>query len=348
MALSYFCLCKIAGNFNFIYQKIIFIIIVIFISVISYHFVEKKFRRDDFSLKYFTFFIFFALSLLILSSSYILFKNGNLKNYPNIITKYDYKTWEKLKLNGRICFESSRICEFNEHIPNKIFLIGDSIAGSLAFDLKNRLLNKNYNFNSATIGCWYLPDFNEFDDTVRYLNEINNECSFIRQNYIKNTILNTDKSIVILSGNLPQENSKHINNKINFEDGIIKSINDLINLGHYVFLVYPLPFLDYNPIEKLVNDDNLRNRIPIFSKNIDKYFIESKKEISILNRINHPNVIKIYPHKVFCDTFVKEKCVFNNENHLYFIDELHPSYEGSVLINKLIIKEIDKIYLKNH
>ena len=272
-----------------------------------------------------------------------MFNNGNVKNYPEIISKYDYKTWNLLKLNGRICFESSKFCNFYNKRKNKIFLLGDSVAGSLSYDLKEKLSNSKYGFVSAAIGCWYLPNFNEFDISKRYFNEINNECSALRQNDLRNQILNTNNSIVVLAGKLPRDNSIHVNKKIDYKEGIKKSILELADKGHYVLLVYPLPNLDFNPLDKLINNYKLNKSISIFTKPISNYFDENNIDYDLLNNINHKNIIKIYPDKVFCNSFKKNQCVFNDNNNLFDVDEQHPSLEGSQLINNLILKEINKL-----
>ena len=341
-----FAYARLSDNFNYLYQKIILIIIVFFISIISYHSIENLFRSKYVPLKYFLTFISISLLLIISSSIYLISAKGNIKNYPEIISKYDYKTWNLLKLNGRICFESSVICEFNSKIENKIILIGDSVAGSLSFDLKNKLVDKDYNFTSATIGCWYLPEFNEFDIAPRYLNEINNECSANRQNYIRSKIIDNDKNIVILAGKLPESNSLHVNNEIDYILGVKNSILELTSRGHYVILIYPLPSLSFNPLKDLLSKNYKTEDIPIYSQQLQKYFNNFKKEYEILDDINHQNLIKVYPHKIFCNTYKKNECVFNDNKNLFFIDEVHPSLEGSSLINDIILEEINKIYSK--
>ena len=56
----------------------------------------------------------------------------------------------------------------------------------------------------------------------------------------------------------------------------------------------------------------------------------------------------LYPHKLFCDTVIKERCVTHDENNTYYFDSDHPSLKGSEMINDLIMKEIEKIELSNN
>ena len=191
-----------------------------------------------------------------------------------------------------------------------------------------------------------MPEFNEFDIAPRYLNEINNECSANRQNYIRSKIIDNDKNIVILAGKLPESNSLHVNNEIDYILGVKNSILELTSRGHYVILIYPSPSLSFNPLKDLLSKNYKTEDIPIYSQQLQKYFNNFKKEYEILDDINHQNLIKVYPHKIFCNTYKKNECVFNDNKNLFFIDEVHPSLEGSSLINDIILEEINKIYSK--
>ncbi|MFL2707232.1 MAG: SGNH hydrolase domain-containing protein, partial [Gammaproteobacteria bacterium] len=61
---------------------------------------------------------------------------------------------------------------------------------------------------------------------------------------------------------------------------------------------------------------------------------------NLLDKINHNNIHKVNPEKVFCPL---DKCIFYDNNYSYIFDTVHASYEGSKLINDLIFKEIEKI-----
>ena len=73
------------------------------------------------------------------------------------------KPWLLLKNDeGQYCHNNKKGCDFNNQSKKKVFLIGDSHAGTLMFDLKNRLVKQNYRFITSTKdGCIYLPGFNK-------------------------------------------------------------------------------------------------------------------------------------------------------------------------------------------
>ena len=95
-----------------------------------------------------------------------------------------------------------------------------------------------------------------------------------------------------------------------------------------------------------VEKDLGKDESPIEIVNIDflKYLKESKKIFEFYDTMNHKNLHKVYPYKKFCNVDLKNKCVGNTQDHLYFIDETHLSKKGSELINIDLIKIIDSIY----
>ena len=60
-----------------------------------------------------------------------------------------------------------------------------------------------------------------------------------------------------------------------------------------------------------------------------------------LDDIENENIYKIYPHEAFCKNDLN-KCLFYDQDKIYFYDYLHPSLEGSSIINNLILNKIKK------
>jgi len=62
------------------------------------------------------------------------------------------------------------------------------------------------------------------------------------------------------------------------------------------------------------------------------------------NETELENLYKIKLESIFCP---KYQCIFYDNKNSYIFDFAHPSYEGSKMINDLVIKEIEKIELKS-
>ena len=68
----------------------------------------------------------------------------------------------------------------------------------------------------------------------------------------------------------------------------------------------------------------------------------------LFDSIEGDNIYRVYPHKLFCDTNVKERCVTHDNKNIFYADDDHPSVKGAEMINDLIMKEIEKIELKSN
>ena len=74
----------------------------------------------------------------------------------------------------------------------------------------------------------------------------------------------------------------------------------------------------------------------------------TKSSFELLDSIQGDNIYRVYPHKLFCDTAIKNRCVTHDDKNIYYADDDHPSLKGAEMINDLIMKEIEKIELKSN
>ena len=80
----------------------------------------------------------------------------------------------------------------------------------------------------------------------------------------------------------------------------------------------------------------------------DVFKKRTQKSFDLLDSIKHPNIIRIYPHKLFCNTIIKDRCLAHDNKDIFYADDDHPSTKGAEMINDLIMKEIEKIELKSN
>ena len=78
-----------------------------------------------------------------------------------------------------------------------------------------------------------------------------------------------------------------------------------------------------------------------------KFIEENNYIFKILDNIKDKNIFRIYPHTLFCDTLVKDRCLTHDNKDIYYSDNNHLSLEGAKLVNELLIKKIDEIFEKN-
>tara|TARA_Y200000002_G_scaffold285882_1_gene240026 strand:- start:885 stop:2777 length:1893 start_codon:yes stop_codon:yes gene_type:complete len=153
-------------------NKIIFILLSFFISLISYVFLEKPFRNIEIiSDKIIIRFSIIGAFVIILFSSLILYSKGLINFYPDdekkILTQIiDYDEYIQEKFNK---YENKK---FENNSKKRVLLIGDSQAKDfLNIVIESGKFN-NYQFSTKLINseCGNLY-FNDFDQYMKYINE---------------------------------------------------------------------------------------------------------------------------------------------------------------------------------
>ena len=243
------------------------LIIIFNLSIFSYFFIEKKFRTNTVSLFY-SIKSIMIFGLLILASALITLsaeKNTNYNFYPTIVKS-------SLIEKGVIEVRDDQLLKSKENSQEKnLFVVGDSHMFVLNRALKKTKLAQNYNLISQTLsgGCFYVHGFNKINYFTR---KKSIACSEEHQEKRKNNFLKKEESIVIIGGRIPlylngdnvQINRFYdkksdllpqdffINNDgISFKDGVKNSIEDLLNKGTKIILIYPVPVLNFNPPKKI-------------------------------------------------------------------------------------------------
>ena len=307
-------------------------IVSIFLAFVTYRFIEKPFREKKVKiLKIKKNHILGGSTILIIITLYSLI-NIQKTQYPTIAQHLYDKTWFATKTYFKPCFQRKTfICSFNENKKNQsVFLIGDSIMASIQEELKNKLIKRNFNFKPMTnAGCDFLAVNNNKKATC-------NKKIFENR---EKEISNKKEAIIILHINYEGVPSQKI--LVDFKNRVKKYLNK----GHRVILIYPIPQMEKN-VSVVIEKNIKNNKIPVNIVNIDlsKYLEKSKYIYTLFNSINHKNLYRTYPHRIFCNTVLKKKCIGNTHNYPYFIDTTHLSKKGSQLINMDLIKIIDSIY----
>jgi peptidoglycan/LPS O-acetylase OafA/YrhL len=355
--LSFMHLLGFNGNFF----SFIGLIISLPLSIITYHFVEKRFRNLSLINNKFCYFSLSLSILIICIFTLFTHKTDGFIDRSKILFKNDMaqKPWEILKnSNNEMChLKINNFCNFNyENSTGNIFLVGDSHMITLGKSLYDYSYQKKINFTSMTNGgCYFFPDFD-------YINLKTKNVGFgcdkkYQLKRVKN-ILSKDNSIIILGGNLNRYLSNtnlngvssdfiFDNSNISFNESFRRNLN-LILENNKVILVYPIPEIPFNPLNKIFESSNslnyqdLKNHIKTnkLKTPLDKYFIRSKNSFDFLDSFNHKNLFKVFPHKSFCDN---TNCFVHNSDRLFYFDSEHLSVSGASILADLIIKKIEEI-----
>jgi peptidoglycan/LPS O-acetylase OafA/YrhL len=335
--------------------KLSLIPILFICSIVSYYFVEKPFRNKKNNLKK-IFLLIITLVFFLISFNYYIINNDGVKTrIPKI---FQIKIREK------------NVNFYQKDNTQKVVLLGDSHAESLEFHL-NQEIKKNDLSLIRFYTQMYLTDFN-------FVNKRTNKKfeSFIEENIKIDNFLKKNSNLIIvfhqrwtlrlletffdneegykeaesdylylepinIKTSSSQERQKYI------REGLLSQMNKIINQGHKLILVYPVPEMGISPtrylFRKYIFDKTLfENSIPIFTGSYEVYKKRNKLIFEILDSIESPNIYRVYPHKSFCDKQIKNRCVANNENNFFYYDDNHLSLQGSKFVVNKIMKEIKK------
>ena len=117
------------------------------------------------------------------------------------------------------------------------------------------------------------------------------------------------------------------------------SIDDILELGKKVVLVYPQPEVGWNVpglVAKILwfGDSFVRpitTSYETFKQRTAIAYIE-------LSSIQSPDLARVYPEKIFCDTFVRGRCAAEDGNNLFYLDDDHLNRIGASMVAKEIVK----------
>jgi peptidoglycan/LPS O-acetylase OafA/YrhL len=155
------------------------------------------------------------------------------------------------------------------------------------------------------------------------------------------------------------------NQKALVQGSIRLTIQNLLEQGHVVVLVYPIPEVGWHVSEEVVRRARVLNeavdaRGEIFSKirkrilpqlnlwplnspvttSYEVYVDRTQSSFDALDSVTGDHIIRIYPHKIFCDEREGGRCVTHDDNTIFYVDDDHLSSAGALLVTGEIMKEI--------
>jgi len=340
----------------------ILIFFVILISSLSYYFIERPFRNKKFiSFHKLSFSLIITIIGLISFNSYVIYKDGLKERLPKILQQLNYDAKVNFNTQGT---------------KGNLVLIGDSHSGAIEYHLNEELIKESFNLTRFSTEL-YVNNLNQYDyKTNRKHDHFSNKNLKIKE------YLNKEKNLIvvfhhrwserILSTRFDNEEgiaeydtelkkytdkikptSRNINEqqRINLiRENIVSSISSTLEKNHRVILVYPVPEsafdvprLIYNKSINFFGSNVKDDDIPILSTSYDIYKKRNKLIFETLDSIQNDNIYRVYPHKHFCDNQIKNRCVTNSKDTLYYYDDDHLSLLGSTFIVKDIVDIIKTI-----
>jgi peptidoglycan/LPS O-acetylase OafA/YrhL len=355
-------------------QKLCALALCFILAALSWRFVEQPFRnRSNISRKTLAVSVSVVTVILFVFVALVYWNHGYASRFPFAAKAANYQANEDLIfqtdeakrddiLNGCAAIDRKN--------KNYWLLLGDSAARKL-FQVKDALDQRHIpHLQSTELACPYLPGFTSYDNHVngKPCEAINEERRACLKTLPPATIIYVARTQYYIEQhdfdiNMPDGNgmplkiapvkatvNKDISSAVH--DGFVETIEGLLTHGNRVILIYPTPeFAVYPP------DEIVRQRAAL--KTEDAYqawlaeggvhisFTQFKKRTARSYAAydavaNNPNLLRIYPEKLFCNQLVKGQCNGHDATRIYFNDSGHLSSEGAAMLIDLMLREAEK------
>ncbi len=121
------------------------------------------------------------------------------------------------------------------------------------------------------------------------------------------------------------------------------SVSEILNKGYRVILIYPIPEMGWD-IPRLLARIYWQNGTLLPSDGSVSHAVFTERNratYEILDSIgDHPNLVRIKPESLLCNTIVKERCIAHINGAPLYYDDDHLSNAGAELIAKETFKNI--------
>ncbi len=314
--------------------KFLLIFLSIFISIISYYYIEKPFRNKSIvNNKLLLIYMISFLFIIIVSSSFIFYKGKGYQeniyaeegtDYGVVNVDNSFYMNERLTLIRKIITQNNEVYAFTSNKKN-ILIVGNSHAEDFFLMLKlNSNFNQRYNLHFA--GFEYLED-----NLNKYIsNNINDISKYF-----------TDSDIIIFSNRWSKSDIKKLENILVNLTKINKKIiltNENINLPS-------TGKRDVTLLDKFIIDNDRfpnNNEINLLEKKYFDFVINDRKRNRINNKlkiISDKYNIKLLDKKIYqCDIKVRTCVIFTPRKQKINYNDNHHTLSGIRYLGEVINK----------
>jgi hypothetical protein len=255
-------------------------------------------------------------------------------------------------------------CQLGVENREKSFaVVGDSHAGSLVDELNSAALSAkvagfDYSYNSCPP---LLRSRSKKQDSVQIA------CNGLREDFFRQADEQKSPKTLVL---LARWTIKIEKNRFNNQDGgiesgdevdwlaadhnrlgyvaalrknYIESVNFMLEKGHRVILVYPVPEMGWNIPTRLARL-YLKNEKLTPADASTSYEVFLKRNLQTYEALDaigeHSNLIRVKPEEILCNTVVANRCIAHLNGMPLYYDDDHLSNAGAKLVVAEIMKHI--------
>jgi hypothetical protein len=147
-----------------------------------------------------------------------------------------------------------------------------------------------------------------------------------------------------ISGRPGSEDLSRVIRQNQVAESIRDTVQELLDHGHTVVLIYPIPEVGWDVPDEIFRRAFLQ--VPQWPLNnpvttsAQRYFERAASSFDALDAIQEDNVVRIYPHTLFCSETPGGRCITHSSTEIYYSDDDHLSKAGNRLLADLIFDEL--------
>jgi peptidoglycan/LPS O-acetylase OafA/YrhL len=271
-------------------------------------------------------------------------------------------SWERIAANPSI---SSAARIGNTTRPSEFVIFGDSQAATLVGSLHHASERMGIGGLAYTFsGCSPLRDSQSFKQ-----GPVETICNAFRSDFFQRLGGEDIPPIVVLAarwtvvleqelfnngeggvekGNRADWRSSFTNQmgyKAALRADIADSILAILNSGRRVVLIYPIPEMGWNVPARLAKLKMRSGSLEASdaSTSYDIFKTRNADAIGVLDGIQNPNLYRIRPEELLCNSFVKDRCAAHLNGEPFYFDDNHLSAFGSEPVADQIVKTLTLI-----
>jgi peptidoglycan/LPS O-acetylase OafA/YrhL len=341
-------------------QKAVWLILTLIFSALSYHFVEKPFRKKTLSRTK------LLVSLSATSMIVVVFSVSSLtmpaESEPSDYVKQLIQSSKRVTVtqNGKPCgsgarmdfFGIERSCVFNDFPDSPtLVVVGDSHANAIAHSIRELARANQLNFAQVSEqGCPHLRVEGAASD--------NHSC-FTRAAALDAFISDLNLPTIVYSAYLPTylEPGNHVDNAVTAAvrkrleathpgtpgNAVSKTLNHWVENRYELLIVYPGPQFNFKVRQKLMQQKppiTSVHQLPTLSTSMDRFREQVSVSEEALDQVFGERVKRVRPQDIFCREATR-KCLASEGDRVYFVDETHVSALGSDLIAREIARQLE-------
>jgi peptidoglycan/LPS O-acetylase OafA/YrhL len=348
-------------------QSLQMFVLCFFLGYFTWRFIEQPFRKKGYlSTKILWSFCSICMVAILAFGAATYYTDGFPDRYPPLIAKISQIEAHlgAYAIDGVSCANqgAESACKPNGDGKNW-YLVGDSLLSALASPLWNYLQTQNVNlFEFTKWRCWYSPNLDS-----KYADW----CVADNQKIRASLLTHPPGVVVIMSLIQWYLEGIQFNNHEGGADGgdpsylvdaktkakipmgemqneIAARIEELIKYGHKVIIVYPFPEVGWDVIPNTIRITRGKTKTQIeeyfrnggLTTSYEVFLNRTKTAYEAYNLVpDSPNLVRVYPEKIFCNNSVKGRCVTADKDNLFYFDSRHPTLPAAKFIVDQIIRQ---------